>query len=193
MNSAVRSRRAVFLDRDGTLIEKVHYLTRPDQVRLIPGTGAALRRLREAGFLRVVATNQPMLGKGLMTLDDFAAVHRELDRQLAAEGGAVDAVYHCPTPKGTDDPTVVEFPDRKPGPGMLLRAAADHGLDLPECWMIGDRICDVLAGHNAGCRGLALIHPPGAPPAEAARTTVRFHSFPDVAAAAEFILLGDAG
>jgi D-glycero-D-manno-heptose 1,7-bisphosphate phosphatase len=150
-------RPAVFLDRDGTLIEDVHYLSKPEQVRLLPGSGTAVRRLREAGYVCVMVTNQSAIGRGLLTEEGLAAVHDELNRQLALEGAALDAAYHCPlVPAGTDR-TVVEHPERKPGPGMLLRAAADLRLTLGMSWMIGDMPSDALAGHNAGCRGSIVV------------------------------------
>ena len=145
-------RPAVFLDRDGTLIELVHHLADPGAVQLIPGAGAAMRRLAEAGFATVVVTNQSVIGRGLLTEAGLEEVHEVMHRQLAAEGGRVDHVYFCPTAPVTKDPTVIEDPMRKPGPGMLLKAARDHGLDLAASWMVGDTVSDILAGRHAGCR-----------------------------------------
>ena len=150
-------RPAVFLDRDGTLIEDTHYLVDPRHVRLLPGAVEALRRLRAAGFACVVVTNQSAIARGMLTEDGLRLVHEELARQLAERGVALDATYHCPEAPLGGDPTAVEHPDRKPGPGMLLRAAADLGLDLGASWMIGDAISDALAGRNAGCRGSILV------------------------------------
>ena len=149
-------RRGVFLDRDGTLIEHVHYLDDPSRVRLAPGVGDALRRLRRAGFARVVVTNQSAVGRGRLTLDRLGEIHVELERRLASEGASVDAIYYCPDAPVGDDRTVVENPDRKPGPGMLKRGASELGLDLGGSWMIGDLISDVLAGLNAGCRSILV-------------------------------------
>lgn len=143
---------AVFLDRDGTLIELVHHLADPGAVRLIPGAGAAVRRLAEAGFVPVVVTNQSVIGRGLLTEAGLADIHEVMHGQLAAEGGRVDHVYFCPTAPVTKDPTVIEDPMRKPGPGMLLQAARDHDLDLAASWMVGDTVSDILAGRHAGCR-----------------------------------------
>jgi D,D-heptose 1,7-bisphosphate phosphatase len=150
-------RPAVFLDRDGTLIEQVHYLADPELVRLLPGAGETLRRLRDAGFATVLVTNQSAIARGILTEARLHLIHDEMNRQLAAEGTAIDAIYFCPEAPAGDDRTVVEHGDRKPGPGMLLRAAGEMDLDLDASWMVGDMISDVLAGINAGCRGSILV------------------------------------
>ena len=180
-------RPAIFLDRDGTLIELVHHLTRPGQVRLLPGAAAALRELRAAGYACVMVTNQSVIGRGLLTEAGLYAVHAELERQLAQHGVALDGWYFCPAAPSGSDRGVVECADRKPGPGMLQRAARELALDLPRSWMVGDMLSDVLAGRNAGCRGSILVRS-GAEvrdlvshPAVAAVTD-------DVAAAARWVL-----
>ncbi len=150
------ARQGVFLDRDGTVIEHVHYLGDPARVRLTAGSAGAIRKLRRAGIARVLVTNQSAVGRGLITLDQMHAVHAELDRQLAAEGASLDAVYYCPIAPADDNRSAIEHEDRKPGPGMLKRGAVDLGLDLPRSWMVGDLISDVLAGVNAGCRSILL-------------------------------------
>lgn len=151
------SRRAVFLDRDGTLIEHVHRLMSPDEVKLIPGAGAALQSLHAAGFALVLVTNQSVVGRGLLSEAGLEEVHEELGRQLAEHGVRLDGYYFCPVvPKGSDR-NRIEHHDRKPGPRMLLRAAKELDLDLPTSWMIGDMLSDVLAGRNAGCRGTILV------------------------------------
>lgn len=152
-----RMRPAVFLDRDGTLIEEVHYLSDPARVRLLPGTAEALRRLHDAGFARVVVTNQSAIGRGMITEAQLHLIHDEMNRQLDAEGTAVDAIYFCPEAPTGDDRTMIERGDRKPGPGLLLRAAEEMGLDLEASWMVGDTISDLLAGINARCRGSILV------------------------------------
>lgn len=147
---------AVFLDRDGTLIELVHHLTDPADVRLIPGAGAAVRALRAAGWAVVIVTNQSVIGRGKLSEAGLAEVHAEMARQLAGEGTAVDAIYHCPLAPAQKDPTVIEDAMRKPGPGMLQAAAREHGLDLAACWMVGDTVSDMLAGRHAGCRTILV-------------------------------------
>jgi D-glycero-D-manno-heptose 1,7-bisphosphate phosphatase len=148
---------AVFFDRDGTVIELVHHLTDPKKVRLLPHAGEALRELRRHGYACVLVTNQSVIGRGMLTMDGLGAVHAELLRQLADRGAELDGFYFCPVVPAQTDVLVVEHPDRKPGPGMLLRAAAELDLDLKRSWMVGDSISDMLAGRNAGCRGTILV------------------------------------
>jgi histidinol-phosphate phosphatase family protein len=151
------TRPCVFLDRDGTLLEHVHYLKDPALVRLLPGTAAAINRLRRHGFACVVVTNQSQIGNNLLSEAQLADIHEAMYTQLAAEGAMLDAVYYCPAPGRPGDRTVVEHPDRKPGPGLLIRAAHELGLQLRSSWMIGDMVSDVLAGTNANCRGSILL------------------------------------
>ena len=150
-------RAAVFLDRDGTLIEHVHYLNDPKQVRLLPGGPEAVRNLQALDFACVVVTNQSAVGRGMLTLDGLDEIHREMHRQFADHGVRLDGVYYCPVAPTSRDRTSIDHPDRKPGPGMLLRAARDLVLDLDRSWMVGDMYSDVLAGRNAGCRGTVLV------------------------------------
>lgn len=149
---------AVFLDRDGTLIELVHHLTDPEKVELVPGAAEAVRELNAGGFACVVVTNQSVIARGLLTIAGLERIHEELTRQLDAEGVRLDGIYFCPERPLGSDQTVIEHPDRKPGPGMLLRAARDLALDIGSSWMVGDSISDVLAGRNAGCRASVLVH-----------------------------------
>jgi histidinol-phosphate phosphatase family protein len=152
------TRPCVFLDRDGTLLEHVHYLKDPALVRLLPDSGAAIRRLRRHGFACVVITNQSQIGNNLLSEAQLADIHKEMYRQLVAEGAMLDAIYYCPAPGRPGDRTTVEHPDRKPGPGLLIRAAQELGLRLQSSWMIGDMVSDVLAGTNANCCGSILLH-----------------------------------
>jgi D-glycero-D-manno-heptose 1,7-bisphosphate phosphatase len=149
-------RPAVFLDRDGTLIEHVSYLCDPALVRFLPGATEALKKLRRAGFAVVLVTNQSAIGRGMLTENRLEQIHTEMRRQLAACGTTIDGIYYCPVAPVSDDRSLVEHPDRKPGPGMLLRAAADLHLDLAASWMVGDLVSDVWAGLNAGCRSILL-------------------------------------
>lgn len=147
---------AVFLDRDGTVTEFDGYLTSPSQLRLLPDAAASLANLKQAGFLCILVTNQSAVGRGMITVDELDAIHAELNRLLATAGAQLDAIYSCHECPSLDDETIVEHPDRKPGPGMLLRAASDLSVDLSQSWMIGDRLSDVLAGVNAGCRSIRV-------------------------------------
>ena len=149
-------RPAVFLDRDGTLIAHFPYLSDPALVRLLPGVAEAIKEFRRAGFAVVLVTNQSAISRGTLTLDRLDQIHTEMRRQLATHGATIDGIYYCPIAPSGDDRSVVEHPDRKPGPGMLLRASADLKLDLAASWMVGDLISDVHAGLNAGCRSILL-------------------------------------
>ena len=178
---------AVFLDRDGTLIEHVHYLSDPALVRLLPGAAEALKKLRRAGFAIVLVTNQSAIGRGMFTEDRLDQIHTEMRRQLAACGATIDAIYYCPVAPASDSRSVVEHPDRKPGPGMLLRAASDLKLDLSASWMVGDLISDVFAGLNAGCRSI-LVESGQAVPKDVDVLEGRALVLPDLAAATAAIL-----
>lgn len=145
------SRRAVFVDRDGTLIEEVGYVNHPSRVRLLPGAAEAVRSLRAAGRAVVVVTNQAGIGRGYLSPELVAAANAELERQLADAGAAVDGIYVCP-----------HHPDdgcgcRKPAPGLLLRAAADLGLDLARSVIVGDKPSDIEAGASAGMPGVLVL------------------------------------
>ena len=180
---------AVFLDRDGTLIEDVPYLSDPAGIRFLPGAAEALVRLRHAGFARVLVTNQSGIGRGFFTEDRLREIHAELDRRLAAVGASLDGIYYCPAaPAGGADP---DCPDRKPAPGMLLRGADELGIDLDASWMVGDKMSDVLAGLNAGCRSILLRAGTAASAAaepDDPAAAGRFLLAPDLAAAVDLIL-----
>ncbi len=178
------ARPAVFLDRDGTLIEDREYLSDPAGVRLLPGVPEGLRRLREAGFALVVVTNQSGIGRSWMTEADYLRVAAEVDRQLADHGVALDAAYFCPAAPAANPAD--EHPDRKPAPGMFLRAARDLDLDLAQSYSIGDSLRDLIAGRSAGCRAGILVLT-GKPLSDSERTR-EWHVAADFRAAVEVIL-----
>jgi D-glycero-D-manno-heptose 1,7-bisphosphate phosphatase len=156
--TAATLRPAVFLDRDGTINEDVDYLRHPDQMRLIPGAAAAIARLNQRGLAVIVVTNQSAVARGLLTENDLAAIHLHLHELLAAEGAHVDGIYYCPHhPEAANADFRRDCDCRKPGPGMLLQAARDHGLDLAASVMIGDSRRDLEAGKIAGCKSLILV------------------------------------
>ena len=143
-------RPAVFLDRDGTLIEDVGYPRDPETVRLVDGAPEALAALRRAGFALVVVSNQSGIGRGFVTREEAKAVHERFLRELRARGVELDDVRYCPhTPE--DACTC-----RKPATGLLLDAARELGLDLARSFMVGDKPDDVEAGRAAGCRTVLL-------------------------------------
>ncbi len=150
-------RLVVFLDRDGVIIEDVHYLEKPEQVRLTPGAGAAVARLNAAGLLVVVATNQSGVARGYFPVERVGEAHRRLDELLAEQGARVDRYYFCPHhPDGTVAAFRVACDCRKPRPGMLHKAARDLGIDLNASFLIGDKVSDLEAGAAAGCRTLLV-------------------------------------
>lgn len=147
----------VFLDRDGTVIELVHHLTEPRDVKLLTGSGQAIRLLRKHGYRCVMVTNQSVIGRGMLDVRGLEKVHAELTRQLVLHRTELDGFYFCPYIPETKDPRFIEHPYRKPGPGMLQSAAKELNIDLAQSWMVGDSISDILAGRNAGCRGTILV------------------------------------
>jgi len=139
---------AVFLDRDGTLIEDVGYLSDLDDLHIFPFTGDAVRLLKQSGFLIIVVTNQSGIGRGIYDESAMHSIHHEIQRNL---GGAVDAFYFCP-----------HVPDagcrcRKPGLGMIEAASADFEIDLESSWMIGDKSIDIETGKEMGGRTALVL------------------------------------
>jgi D-glycero-D-manno-heptose 1,7-bisphosphate phosphatase len=177
-----RSRsKAVFLDRDGTLMWDPGFCSDPAQVELLPGVQAAMARLQSAGFKLVIATNQSGIGRGFFTEAEFWAVQDRLRELLKPV--EIAAVYFCP-----------DHPDRatncrKPGPGMLLQAAVDLDIDLSASFMVGDKESDVQAGLNAGVQAAIRVDPSAV---AAAKISQNIWSVPDLSTAADVIFgLGD--
>ena len=195
MRYAPRVQRAVFLDRDNTLIANDGDLGDPAAVTLLPGVGEGLLRLDEAGFALVVVTNQGGVARGRFAEADVRAVHRrlgELVDEASGRRGVIDAFYFCPFHPEAPLPAYRrEHPWRKPSPGMLLQAAADLAIDLGASWLIGDAPRDIEAGRRAGCRTVLIggrSGPTGSPdPATAERMSPDFVS-PDFGAAAQVVL-----
>lgn len=150
------ARAAVFLDRDGTIIEDTGYIADPDAVRLLPGAARAIGRLNRAGIPAIVVTNQSGIARGLLDESAYQAVARRLETLLAAGGARLDGDYHCP--HHPDFTGTCEC--RKPGPLLYRRAAADHGLDLARSWWVGDRERDVVPAKHFGGRGVLIGQPP---------------------------------
>ncbi len=145
-------RRAVFLDRDGTIAHEVGYVNHPDRFRLFAFAPRAVRLLNALGLRVFVVTNQSGVARGYFTEETLAEVHRRLRDGLSRGGASVDAIYHCPhLPAITGDCEC-----RKPRPGMLRRAARDHGVDLGRSWVVGDMITDVEMGRAVGARTILL-------------------------------------
>ena len=181
-------RPAVFFDRDGTLIESVHYLSHPDQVRILPGAATAVARLRRAGYVCVVVTNQSAVGRGMITEKELSKIHQVMCEQFAQQEAVFDGIYHCSVVPTKPDRTIVENIHRKPGPGMLQQAARELRLDLSRSWMVGDMISDALAGENARCRGSILVSTGKGRENEQESLASRFHQVPDLLTAAQLVL-----
>jgi D,D-heptose 1,7-bisphosphate phosphatase len=149
--------RAVFLDRDGTLIHDPGYLADPAGVRLLPDVADGLRALSAVGFVLIVVTNQSGIARGRYTVVDYERVADQLDATLSAAGVVLAGTYFCPYhPDGAVPPFNTDHEDRKPNPGMWMRAAHDLRVDLRSSWSIGDGERDVVAGKRAGTRGILL-------------------------------------
>ena len=147
-------RPTLFLDRDGVIVEEVHYLHRVEDMRLTAGAAPVIRQANKAGIPVVVVTNQSGVGRGTFDWSAFDAVQGAMLDALAAQGAHVNAVYACPFHgSGVAPWNVADHPDRKPGPGMLLRAAKALPVDLGGSWIVGDRGGDIGAACNAGLAG----------------------------------------
>lgn len=154
----MKKNRAVFLDRDGTLCEEVGYLDSVEQMRLIPGSGQAVRLLNQYGFKVVVVTNQAGVARGFFPESRLEELHAELRRQLSEEGAYLDAIYYCPHhPAEGYPPYLQECQCRKPGTGLLLQAASDLNLHLPSSYMIGDHFSDVECGQRIEAETILLL------------------------------------
>jgi D-glycero-D-manno-heptose 1,7-bisphosphate phosphatase len=143
--------RAVFLDRDGTLIAEKNYLHRPEDVEIFPGAGAALKKLSAAGFKLIVITNQSGIGRGYFTLADAERVNERVNRELARDGVHFDKTYIAP--EAPDQPSR----GRKPSPQFLFDARDEFDLSLAESFMVGDKLIDLECGWNAGVNQSILV------------------------------------
>lgn len=162
MNETTKGRHpAVFLDRDGVLIEDSGYPHLDEHLVFVPGAAEAVHRLNRAGFMAVVVTNQSGVARGMFTEARMHAFNALMVRALAAKGGRVSAVYACPFHAEAEDPAYQhpDHPDRKPNPGMILKAAAEHDIDLTRSFLIGDRDTDIEAARRAGIPGFLFDGP----------------------------------
>ncbi len=149
------ARPAVFLDRDGTVIEDLKYLARPEDVMLLPGAADAVRRLNDAGVPVIVVTNQSGIARGLFTEADYNAVRSRLDAVLGREGARIDASYMCPHHPDYTGPCEC----RKPGTLLYRQAATEQGLDLARSFFVGDRWRDVAPALTFGAHGILIAGP----------------------------------
>ncbi len=149
--------KAIFLDRDGTINKMVGFITKPEQFELIDGAAEAVKAINKSGYLAIVVTNQPVIARGDCTFEELQTVHEKMETELGKKGAFIDAIYICPhhTDKGFPGERLEYKCDcdcRKPKPGLLLQAAKDFNIDLPESYMIGDSDRDMKVGENAGVK-----------------------------------------
>ena len=158
LRSSIRGGPALFLDRDGVVVEEKHYLHRVEDVALTAGAGDAIAAINRLGVAVVLITNQAGIGRGIFDWEAFGAVQDEVHRRLAACGARLDAVYACAYHAEAKPPfREADHAWRKPNSGMLDAAAADLGLDLSGSWVVGDRASDLAAGAGAGLAGGTLV------------------------------------
>lgn len=181
----MKLKKAVFLDRDGTINEEREYLYKVEECRFLPGVKEAVKRLNSAGYLVIVVTNQSGIARGYYTESDLERLHHYMTEEFTDSGARVDGWYYCPHHP--------EFPAgeaacdcRKPLPGMLLAASGELGIDLSSSWMVGDKSADMEAGIAAGCRSILVRTGYGA--AEAAAAPSGVIAVDDLGAAVEVIL-----
>ena len=144
--------RAVFLDRDGTIVEDPGFLHEPGQVKLLPGAAGAIKRLNDGGFLVIIVTNQSGIARGLYTVQDYAAVQRRLVELLEQQGAHVDAAYFCPHHPQFSGPCDC----RKPGSKLFQEAQQAFDIDFTRSWWVGDRLADVQPARVLGGHGILV-------------------------------------
>ena len=151
-------RRAVFIDRDGTISEEIGYVNHPSRYRVFAYAAEAIKLLNEANWLAILITNQAGVARGYFTEDVIGAVHNLLAQELARGGARLDAIYYCPHhPSVGEPPYRFDCDCRKPKPGLIRRAADEFDIDLAGSWMIGDRYSDTELARNAGLRAALVL------------------------------------
>jgi len=149
---------AVFVDRDGTLIREVGYLSRVEQIEILPRVPEAIELLRRSGLKVAVVTNQSAVARGFITEGELRKIHRELERQLAGHGAFVDGIYYCPHHPEVGLPEyLLDCDCRKPRTGMIEAAEKDFKIDVRGSYVVGDKIIDVELAHKAGARGILVM------------------------------------
>jgi len=149
--------KAIFLDRDGTINKSVGFLRNIDDFELEDGASEAIKKINDSGYLAIVITNQPVIARGEVSIDELDEIHNKMERLLGADGAYLDAIYYCPhhPDKGFVGERIeykIVCDCRKPKPGMILNASKDYNIDLSKSWMIGDFKTDVLCGKNANVK-----------------------------------------
>ncbi|MFA6448226.1 MAG: HAD family hydrolase [bacterium] len=151
-------KRAVFIDRDGTLSDEIGYVNHVSRYRMLPRSAEAIKKLNDAGIPAVLVTNQAGVARGYFPEERILEVHKRMEELLAQDGAKMDGIYYCPHhPTAGEPPYRAECDCRKPKPGLLLRAAAEMDLDISGSYMIGDKFSDVELAHVAGCKGVLVL------------------------------------
>ena len=156
-----KKQKAIFLDRDGTINRHIGFLRKLDEFALLPGVAEAVKIINSSGYLAIVITNQPVIARGEVSVEELHTIHNKMETELGKDGAYLDGIYYCPhhPHKGYEGEVLelkIDCECRKPKPGMLFKAKEDFNIDLSVSWMVGDSKSDVEAGKNAGCR-TALI------------------------------------
>ncbi|HYF71050.1 MAG TPA: HAD family hydrolase [Ohtaekwangia sp.] len=150
-------RKAIFIDKDGTLIPDIPYNVDPDKIIFEDGVIESLRNFKRYGYTLIMVTNQSGIAKGFFSMEALSNLFVSLQNRLALQNVALDAIYFCPHyPCGIVDKYVLDCTCRKPKPGMILKAASEWNIDLKQSWMIGDILNDVEAGARAGCSTILI-------------------------------------
>jgi D-glycero-D-manno-heptose 1,7-bisphosphate phosphatase len=151
-------KRAVFMDRDGTISEEVGYINHPSRFRLYPYSASAIKHLNEAGWLAIVVTNQAGVARGYFSEEMVQIVHQQLKQELEDEGARLDAIYYCAHhPSVGEPPYRFDCDCRKPKPGLIRHATEEFDIDLKASWMVGDRYSDIEMARNAGVNSAFLL------------------------------------
>lgn len=162
MKNLLHSQKAIFLDRDGIINVHDGYITKPEQIRLLPGVAEAIRLINRSKYLAIVVTNQPVIARGECTLEELQDIHNALETKLGEQGAYLDAIYFCPhhPERGFAGERIeykIKCNCRKPEPGMLLKASNDFHIALANSYMIGDQESDIQAGKRGGCCACYLL------------------------------------
>ncbi len=180
--------RAVFLDRDGTIVEDVGYLHERDKIKFLPGASKAIKLLNENGFRVVVTTNQAGVARGYFTEETVREINRYIQESLAKERAFIDMVYYCPHHiEGIIEEYRKECYYRKPNPGMIEKAVREIGIDLENSFVIGDKISDIEAGRRAGCRTILLVEE-DPPNNDKENAVISDHTAPDLYEAVKWLV-----
>lgn len=157
-----KSKKAVFLDRDGVINIERSYICKPEEFTLYPFTGEAIKKINDAGYLAIVVSNQSAIARNMCTVEQVEKVHDKLKEELNKSGAHIDAIYYCPHLPDLDlksgDPKYLKDCDcRKPKTGLFEKAAHDYNIDKENSWMIGDSSRDIVAGKNFGCKTIGVL------------------------------------